>query len=135
MDVRHWALVLALIPAGAQAQQVYKCVKGKEVAYQSEPCASGQEPAKTWQHGTYTPPPNSERWRVYNSIQATNQRDAELRAANNAAAAASVGSSVGRCDAAKQTRDRNMAATRPTRGSHSIETRRSWDEYVASNCR
>ena len=47
------AILLALgwLPAAAAAQQVFKCVAGDEVAYQSAPCAAGQATEKAWEHG------------------------------------------------------------------------------------
>jgi hypothetical protein len=35
-------VILAMVPAAASAQDIYKCTAGGSVAYQSTPCASGQ---------------------------------------------------------------------------------------------
>ena len=48
--MRRLMLVFTLLlPAAANAQQVHKCVKGKDVSYQSAPCADGQATARTWE--------------------------------------------------------------------------------------
>lgn len=43
------ALIACLYAQGAQAQQIHKCVRGKEVTYQSDPCEQGQRHVKTWE--------------------------------------------------------------------------------------
>ncbi|MEE7546144.1 DUF4124 domain-containing protein [Xanthomonas sp. Kuri4-1] len=40
-------MVLAFVAGAAPAQQVFKCVNGKSVTYQSEPCLPGQA-VKAW---------------------------------------------------------------------------------------
>ena len=69
--------VLAL-PTIASAQ-VFKCVKGKAVSYQSEPCQPGQATEKEWESAAYAPPPRAELQRIRETEQATSRRDAQLR--------------------------------------------------------
>lgn len=42
-------IAVCLHAPSAQAQQIHKCVRGKEVTYQSEPCEPGQQHVKTWE--------------------------------------------------------------------------------------
>jgi len=46
--VRHLLLLLCLAGFSVPAQDIHKCVSGKEITYQSEPCGPGQTYAKTW---------------------------------------------------------------------------------------
>lgn len=46
MDVRVFAVVLALAAFPASAQQIYKCVQGKQTVYQSDPCPG--QAVKAW---------------------------------------------------------------------------------------
>lgn len=41
-------LLLLSIALPAQAQQVYKCAKGKDIAYQSRPCDPSQQTVRQW---------------------------------------------------------------------------------------
>jgi len=41
--MRALAFCFVLVASTAHAGEVYKCVKGKQVSFQSEPCASDQE--------------------------------------------------------------------------------------------
>lgn len=132
--------LLALLPLAASAQQVYKCVKDKEVSYQSSPCDDGKEPEKVWDNGSYRPPSNVELWRNYHVQQATQQRDAELRGytqprrstSRTASGAVVSKANGGRCEEAKAHRDRELYKLGPRK---SIETLRSWDSYVAKACK
>lgn len=76
------AILLALVwlPAAAAAQQVFKCVAGDEVAYQSAPCAAGQATEKAWEHGTYAPPDESylQRIRQWRRPAATGTRNSAM---------------------------------------------------------
>lgn len=47
MDGRNVVLLMCLVAAPVQAQQVFKCVQGGAVSYQSAPC-SGGEASRTW---------------------------------------------------------------------------------------
>lgn len=126
-------LALLVVPTSVQAQQVFKCVKGKEISYQSEPCDGDQATAKTWEAQQYAPPSNAELWRVHNTMQATAQRDAELRGQGHSR---STGTSIplraGACEEAKQARDRQLAALGEV--GRRIEVRRAHDAQVRAAC-
>ncbi len=47
MEARFAILLALAIASPGQAQQVFKCVAGKQVTYQSEPCLPGQA-VKAW---------------------------------------------------------------------------------------
>ena len=124
------------------AQQVFKCVAGDEVAYQSAPCAAGQATEKAWEHGTYAPPDESYLQRIRQMEAASRQRDTQRRNASGPArsnssrrgtgAAARGKSSIGRCDAAKAQRDRELYRLGPWR---KIEDLRRRDPAVAEACK
>lgn len=131
----RWAIcaALAALPAVASAQ-VFKCVRGKDVSYQSAPCASDQVAVREWQSVDYAPPTAADLQRIRDTEQATRQRDARLRSGGNTRAgqAKAVPSRIGRCDEAKAFRDRELYKLGPRR---SIEQLRAWDGYVAAACR
>lgn len=80
MRLLHLAALLALlvIAVPASAQQVYKCVKGKDVSYQSQPCVDSA-PVKAWDATPEPPPTNDELWRRYNAKKQGEQDSAYLR--------------------------------------------------------
>ena len=129
-----WMLVL---PAGAAAQ-VYKCVDRDGARYQSAPCAAGQETARVWQPADYAPPPARPRagqgtqqgvaWSAA-APRATGTR----RSTGRAVARQEAGSSIGACEAARQKRDRELAAM--GKAGRKIEVRRAADAKVATACR
>ena len=69
-----------MLPQNAIAQQVYKCVSGNQVSYQSAPCASGKA-AKAWDAAPVAEPTNAELWRRYRIQQQLDRRYAADRAA------------------------------------------------------
>lgn len=71
--------VLALATLPASAQQVYKCVDGKNVSYQSTPCAGAQKYAKEWNATPEPPPTNDELWRRYHAKKKGERESAYLR--------------------------------------------------------
>ena len=129
---------LAALPATAPAQ-VFKCVRGKEVSYQSAPCEPGQATQKEWRSVDYAPPSAAELQRIRETEQATRRRDAQLRGADRrsagrpARAGARTPSAIGACEAARKKRDRELAAR--GKAGRKIEIRRAADVQVASACR
>ena len=125
-----WMLV---VPAGAAAQ-VYKCVDRDGTRYQSAPCAAGQETARVWQPADYAPPPahpgvgQGFAWSAA-APRATGTR----RSTGRAVARQEAGSSIGACEAARQKRDRELAAM--GKAGRKIEVRRAADAKVATACR
>lgn len=141
MPASKWlpaAAMLLALPAAAAAQ-VYKCVDGNGASYQSEPCAAGQVTARAWRPIEYAPPSAAERERVDGIRQAAVRRDAGLRTSARrggtarAGTGARAGSSIGACEAARQKRDRELAAM--GKAGRKIETRRAADARVAAVCR
>ncbi len=135
------ALVFA-VPGALSAQSIHKCVHPKtgSVAYSSEPCPSTDA---EWRQSFEGTGDVNDRDRMTASeararIAADQYRLDNARRAERARHAVPhmthVPSTIGRCEAAKRTRDANLEATRPRRGSHSVESLRSWDRYVAAAC-
>ncbi len=106
-------LMVFIVPAG-NAQQVFKCVKGKDISYQSAPCDETQKVARQWD-APPDPAPTAEEVR---ERQLKNQHDrtesAQLsRVAGTLRTGAMRGSrsprnsqsSSSRCDAAKARRE------------------------------
>ena len=57
-DVKYLLFMVVFFFVGhCRAQQVYKCIKGKEVSYQSQPCPDTRKAAKQWD-ATPEPPPS-----------------------------------------------------------------------------
>ena len=124
----------AMVMPMAASAQVFKCVKGKETVYQSEPCADDQVTEKAWQAQSYTPPSNAELWRIHRTKQATSQRDAQLRRGGyGSGSAAFVESGIGRCEAAKRQRDAKLRSY--GEAGRSVEVRRAADREVVAACR
>ena len=138
--MRGFLIVVAVLAfPGVASAQVFKCVKGKETVYQSDPCEAGQTTEKAWQAQTYAPPSNSELWRIHNTQQATAQRDAELRGNSGypARRSSAHGHSIplnggSACDAAKRHRDAELR--RLGEYGRKIEVRRSLDSQVNAAC-
>lgn len=137
------AILLSLVfiaPTG-NAQQVYKCVAGKDVSYQSAPCSQTQKIAKQWD-ATPEPEPSAEELR---EREAKRQRDeaesARLRRASNtgparvrkSGARASLASTGGnRCDAAKARREAKLKAVGLKR---TFDLLRKLDDAVYDACK
>lgn len=131
------AMILVLLPATAQAQQIFKCVAGSEVSYQSSPCEDGKAPEKTWDHGHYQPPQQSDLQRIEQVQRATRKRNSAATsrprtARSTTSEATEAKSSIGRCEAAKAHRDRELYKLGPRK---SIEALRAWDGYIADACK
>ena len=127
-------LLLALVPSAAAAQQVHKCVKGSEIAYQSAPCEDGRTEEKSWDHGSYQPPAPEDLQRIRETQQATSRRDktaGQSRRRSTATQSRAAKSTIGRCQEAKAHRDRELYKLGPRK---SIEALRSWDAYIAEAC-
>lgn len=101
----------------ASAQHVYKCVEGKEISYQSEPCATAKAITKIWQATPDRQVPVEEQWQRYyanKKIEADRQAMRQ-RAAGISGASAPSGTSIPThqgtaCAAAKQYRQSALDA-------------------------
>lgn len=133
MDGRNVVLLMCLVAAPVQAQQVFKCVQGGAVSYQSAPC-SGGEASRTWDAVPEAERSPQERDRLAAIEQELARRnrpqarpDPAMRIARPAR---SAGSS--QCDAAKSQRD---AAYRSVGLRRSFKFSSEWDKRVRQACR
>ncbi len=119
---------LAWMPAPAMAQHVYKCVESGQVSYQSTPCQDGRTPARTWEHGSYAPPPPT-------AVGATGQSRARPAVARLRDQREARPASAGRPDRCETARRRSEARLQAERiGHRSMELRRKLDRDVADAC-
>lgn len=138
------SLILAsvlLFPATATAQQVYKCVKGQDVSYQSAPCDATHTLAKQWE-ATPDPEPTAEE--IYRR-EARHKQDAaesaQLRRAAGTLRSRSIGrnssrtavsAADARCNAAKERRARKLEAVGLKR---TFDLLRKLDDAVNNACK
>lgn len=135
------ALLVATVPASAQ--QVYKCVKGKDVSYQSQPCADSA-PVKSWDATPEPPPSADELQRRHNAKLQAERDSAYLRRIagreNLAPGSRPVGAAIPvrdsrsqtACEAAKQQRKSVLDAV-GLRRTHDLL--RSLDDAVNNACK
>lgn len=133
--------VVLIFPGAVNAQQVYKCVKGKDVSYQSAPCAASHTVAKQWD-ATPDPEPTAEE---VSQREARRKQDAaesaQLRRAAGTNRTRSTGRRSGRtavsaadarCNAAKDARARKLEAVGLRR---TFDLLRKLDDAVNSACK
>ena len=99
----------------ASAQQVYKCVQGKDVSYQSQPCAQSDQAVKAWDAVPEPPPSNEELWRRYYAKKRGQRESAYLRSlagrsGSGSGASIRVPQSSTACAAAKASRTNALNA-------------------------
>lgn len=138
------AIVVSLIyliasNAGAQ-QQVYKCVRGNEVSYQSAACDGTQKVARKWE-ATPDPRPTADELR---QRQSGIQRDREpaqssraagegrQRSGRNPRSPGSRKSGLSRCDAAKARREAKLQSVGLKR---TFDLLRRLDDAVNEACK
>ena len=112
---RIFAVAAFLAAAPVSAQQVYKCVQGKQVSYQSQPCAQAAQAVKAWDATPEPPPSNDELWRRYYAKKRGERESAYLRSLagrGGSASGASIGTaqSGSACSAAKANRTNTLNA-------------------------
>lgn len=132
-------LPLLLIAAGqAAAQQVHKCTKGKEVSYQSSPCAADQRSHKQWEAVPEPPPTNEELWRRHYARQKGERESAYLRslagrggasAGSGAVMPATTGSTCSQAKARRNAWERQQGLNR------NIDTMQYWSRVVYEACK
>lgn len=132
MDARILLVFLGALAVPAQAQQVYKCVTGKSVSYQSAPCVSGSA-VKSWDATPQPEPSNAEISRRYRLQQEMDRRYAAQHSASSGYGSnVSSSQSSNACEAAKRQRDAVYAAA----GIHrSFEVSSKMDNLVHDACR
>lgn len=104
-----FAFIICTLAAcvSASAQQVYKCVKGKDVSYQSAPCEPSAKVAKQWEATPESAPSNTELWRRCNARKQGQADSAYLR---SLAGRTRTGSAEGTAIGATQSEDACVAA-------------------------
>lgn len=132
MDVRALLIILAVAAWPAHAQQVYKCVSGKSVSYQSSPCSSGAA-AKAWDATPVPEPSNAELWRRYRMQQELDRRYAAQHSGGGGYGANVSSSQSGdACESAK----RQRAAVYEAAGlKRSFEVSSQMDNLVHNACK
>lgn len=137
------ALVLAM---PASAQQVYKCVEGRQVSYQSEPCAG--ETIKAWDAKPERIDPAKEaRIEALRRQVRTTKVPRSVKPPSGVAAGAkiSIVADEAKCKAAKRDRDKTLrnaelrlqknSRRRRTFESGTFELSRMLDDQVYSACK
>lgn len=132
--------MVLLAPAG-NAQQVYKCAKGKDVSYQSTPCDGTQKTLRQWD-ATPEPEPSVEDIRQHQFKSGRERAEsAQLSRAAGTDRPRSVRSvrrsgrdrsSMSRCDTAKSRRDAKLKAVGLKR---TFDLLRKLDDAVNEACK
>jgi hypothetical protein len=127
-------------PAG-KTQQVYKCIQGKDVSYQSAPCDGTQKVVRQWD-ATPEPEPTTDELRQRQlKSQRVSAESAQLsrvagthrtRFASNQGNSGSRKSSVSRCDAAKARREAKLKSVGLKR---TFDLLRKLDDAVNEACK
>lgn len=138
---RFILLLVSVFPGTLNAQQVYKCVKGKDVSYQSAPCDSTQTTAKQW---NATPEPEPTAAEIAQR-EAKRKQDANesaqlsraagthrTRATGRASNRITVSAADARCNAAKERRARKLESVGLKR---TFDLLRKLDDAVNRACK
>ena len=140
--MRSSILVLfLLLQILANAQQVYKCVKGKDVSYQSAPCDATHTVAKQWD-ATPDPEPTAEEIalrafkRKQDAAESAQLRRAagtnRTRPTGSGNRTTSISAADARCNAAKDRRARKLESVGLKR---TFDLLRKLDDAVHSACK
>lgn len=125
--------------SAANAQQVYKCVNGSEVSYQSAACYGTWKVARQWD-ATPEPAadqlrqhqPKSQRKRTESAQPSRTAGTDRTRSASNQRSAGSRKSSLSRCDAAKARREAKLKSVGLKR---TFDLLRKLDDTVNEACK
>lgn len=134
MDVRMLAVALLFVAGAVPAQQVYKCIDGKDVSYQSAPCANGV-PEKAWDAMPVPEASSAEQLRLHRigqELAARNPRVSPRRQDAGTRTRVRDASRPGSCASVKAQRD---AAYRKVGLKRSFEFSSAWDNRVQQACR
>ena len=139
MRVAILSLLLFVAPA-SNAQQVNKCVKGREVSYQTAACDATQHLAKQWDAApdpvpatTELGPPEGERQRKAKSAQAVRaSSEGRARSAHRSAKRTTVNAADKRCEAAKARREAKLISVGLKR---TFDLLRKLDDAVHEACK
>ena len=131
------ALIFFITPAG-NAQQVYKCVKGTDVCYQSLPCAETHSTVKQWE-AVPEPAPMATglhtRQRQSRAGSAQLERasgDDRKRSVRRTSKTSSINTADRRCSAAKARREAKLASVGLKR---TFDLLRKLDDAVHEACK
>ncbi|MEP6907921.1 MAG: hypothetical protein ABI858_08095 [Pseudoxanthomonas sp.] len=122
------------VASQSHAQHVYKCVNGKNLSYQSQPCPDTHKAAKQWDATPEPPPSNAELWRRYKADQ---QRKSDMSAVRQRSYGSSdeqasvVRQQPSQCDQAREHRRRQFDAN----PSRSYAFTQALDDAVARACK
>ncbi|WP_148649715.1 hypothetical protein [Lysobacter antibioticus] len=130
-------MTFLIIAGSVPAQDIHKCVRGKEISYQSEPCEAGQTHLKTW--GTW--PTSSEAYgRVRNPPPPRIDPDYLPRQARRARQGAGPGTVISpstpgysACAEMKRMRDQYLESEQGRNTSY--DGRRAWNDRVYDACK
>lgn len=138
--MRMAILSLIFFASTTSAQQVYKCVNGSEVSYQSAACDGTWKAAKQWDatpepepttNGLGQRPPESQRNRAQSAqLNATNTK--RPRSTSSRRNAGSRKPSMSRCDAAKARREAKLKSVGLKR---TFDLLRKLDDSVNEACK
>lgn len=124
---------ISFIIAPANAQQVYKCVKGKDVSYQSAPCDGTQTLLKRWEAAPEPEPPAIEsghrqpqRRRPERNFRPSRSGDSRARTTS------SIDAAGNRCRAAKARREAKLISVGLKR---TFDLLRKLDDAVHEACK
>lgn len=124
-------IILFLLAGYSHAQQVFKCVDGKDVSYQSDPCPGAA--VKSWDAAPVSEPSNAEQWRIYRM-----RRQLDQRYANDRGAAASASGGMGspnRSNACESARRGRAAAYEVAGVKRDFAMSSYWDNVVHNACK
>ena len=135
------ALFVFLAASTASAQQVYKCVRGSEVSYQSAACDANQKVARQWD-ATPEPGPTADELRQRQLKNQLGQAESarlsraagrdRARSAGNRATPAGRKPRISRCDAAKARREAKLKSVGLKR---TFDLLRKLDDAVNEACK
>lgn len=138
------ALILSsmvLVASAANAQQVYKCVGGKNVSYQSTPCGATQIVARQWD-ATPEPEPSTEelhqrqlkreRERAESAWLSRAAGTDQVRSVRRSRGSVHGQSRMSRCDAAKERRETRLKSVGLKR---TFDLLRKLDDAVYEACK
>lgn len=130
-----------LFPVVANAQQVYKCVKGKDVSYQSAPCDPTHIVARQWD-ATPDPEPTAdeiaqrEARRKQDAAESAQLKRAagthQTRSSGRSSRRTTASAADARCNAAKERRARKLESVGLKR---TFDLLRKLDDAVHSACK
>ena len=134
MRVAILSLFFFIVPTG-NAQQIHKCVKGREVSYQSAPCDASQSLVKQWDA---TPEPELEHSQAKRRQSEETARAGRTASKGRASSRSRisrnspVSAADKRCNAAKARREAKLASTGLKR---TFDLLRKLDDAVHEACK